>query len=136
MVVEKKKYIIELPENTHWIQWLMEGTKDHHPYMDFKQVEDLTPYTESEAYQSGYEEGYKKCLSDSIEAIKELPIFPSADMMRNYLIEYCTSRSCHNCPLNHDEFVCGRGAHFRPAPGRRHPPQQRRHQQGPPPAGL
>ena len=27
------KYIIELPENTHWIQWIMEGTKDHHPYI-------------------------------------------------------------------------------------------------------
>ena len=61
-----KKYIIELPENTHWIQWIIESTKDHHPYMDFKQVEDLTPYTEpdieqvrKEAYQKGYETGYK-----------------------------------------------------------------------------
>lgn len=56
------KYIIELPENTHWIQWIMESTKDHHPYMDFKQVEDLTPYTEPDtekvreaAYQRGME---------------------------------------------------------------------------------
>lgn len=40
------KYVIEIPDNTHWIQWLMEGTKDHHPYMDYKHVEDLTPYTE------------------------------------------------------------------------------------------
>ena len=51
MVVEKKKYIIELPENTHWIQWIMESTKDHHPYMDYKQVEDLTPYTEPDMEQ-------------------------------------------------------------------------------------
>lgn len=42
------KYVIEIPENTHWIQWIMEGTKDHHPYMDWKLVEDLTPYTESD----------------------------------------------------------------------------------------
>lgn len=46
-----KKYIIELPENTHWIQWLMEGTEDHHPYIDFKSVEDLTPYTEPDLEQ-------------------------------------------------------------------------------------
>ena len=60
MVVEKKKYIIELPENTHWIQWIMESTKDHHPYMDFKQVEDLTPYTEDSAYAHGYTEAESK----------------------------------------------------------------------------
>ena len=40
------KYVIEIPDNTHWIQWIIEGTKDHHPYMDWKLVEDLTPYTE------------------------------------------------------------------------------------------
>ena len=51
MVKKKKKYIIELPENTHWIQWIMESTKDHHPYMDYKQVEDLTPYTEPDMEQ-------------------------------------------------------------------------------------
>ena len=40
------KYIIDIPDNTHWIQWIMEGTKDHHPYTDWKMVEDLTTYTE------------------------------------------------------------------------------------------
>ena len=60
MIVEKKKYIIELPENTHGIQWIMESTKDHHPYMDFKQVEDLTPYTEDSAYAHGYTEAESK----------------------------------------------------------------------------
>ena len=72
----EKKYIIELPENTHWIQWIMEGTKDHHPYMDYKQVEDLTPYTEHEphaevtadAYQRGYEAG----LNDAWECAREI----------------------------------------------------------------
>ena len=54
------KYIIELPENTHWIQWIMEGTKDHHPYMDYKQVEDLIPYTEDSAYAHGYTEAESK----------------------------------------------------------------------------
>lgn len=60
MVVEKKKYIIELPENTHGIQWIMESTKEHHPYMDYKQVEDLTPYTEDSAYAHGYTEAESK----------------------------------------------------------------------------
>lgn len=82
-----KKYIIELPENTHWIQWIMEGTKDHHPYMDYKQVEDLTPYTEpdlervrKEAYRQGYDTGYgtkvnefyKQGLIDAWEAARWL----------------------------------------------------------------
>ena len=69
-----KKYIIELPENTHWIQWLMEGTEDHHPYMDFKSVEDLAPYTEpdieqvrKEAYDQGYYIGYRRYLNKSYE---------------------------------------------------------------------
>ena len=68
------KYIIELPENTHWIQWLMEGTEDHHPYMDFKSVEDLTPYTEpdleqvrKEAYEKGYHAGYGRYTNKSFE---------------------------------------------------------------------
>ena len=69
-----KKYIIELPENTHWIQWIMEGTKDHHPYMDWKLVEDLTPYTEpdleqvrKEAYEEGYYIGYSRYINKSFE---------------------------------------------------------------------
>lgn len=64
MVVEKKKYIIELPEHTHWIQWIMESTKDHHPYMDYKQVEDLTPYTEPDM-EKVREEAYEKCMNEA-----------------------------------------------------------------------
>lgn len=63
-----KMYIIELPENTHWIQWIMEGTKDHHPYMDFKQVEDLMPYTEPDLEQirkEAYEEGKKQAKAQA-----------------------------------------------------------------------
>ena len=89
-----KKYIIELPENTHWIQWIMKGTKDGHPYMDYRQVEDLTPYTEPDleqvrekAYIQGlkdgqvvavaneqnnaFNDGYKKCLKDMEQVRKE-----------------------------------------------------------------
>lgn len=73
-----EKYIIELPENTHWIQWLMEGTEDHHPYMDFKSVEDLTPYTEpdlkrvrKEAYDKGYHDGHNVCYENAKDLMEE-----------------------------------------------------------------
>lgn len=75
-MAEMKKHIIELPENTHWIQWIMEGTKDHHPYMDYKQVEDLTPYTEPDLdaiKQEEYEKGYKTAkVQCNIQAEKDL----------------------------------------------------------------
>lgn len=78
MIAEKKKYIIELPENTHWIQWIMEGTKDHHPYMDYKQVEDLMPYTEPDLeqvkkdYDAFYEHGYEQGLADAWDAARKI----------------------------------------------------------------
>ena len=70
-----KKYIIELPENTHWIQWLMEGTEDHHPYMDFKSVEDLTPYTEPDLEQvrkEAYKEGREAGMCEAWEAARKI----------------------------------------------------------------
>ena len=91
------KYIIELPENTHWIQWVMEGTKDHHPYMDYKQVEDLTPYTEDSAYAHGYTEAeskyreirdelekqaYQKGLKDAWEAARKIGGMDSSEQIR------------------------------------------------------
>ena len=94
-----KKYIIELPENTHWIQWLMEGTEDHHPYMDFKSVEDLTPYTEpdleqvrkeaygkgyedaEEKYNDGYSDGYDAGLADAWEAARKIHRMPEGDIL-------------------------------------------------------
>ncbi len=102
-----KKYIIELPENTHWVQWIMEGTEDHHPYMDFKSVEDLTPYTEpgleqirKEAYDNGYHDGcnacyetakdlmekkkdeaYKRGLADAWEAARKIHRMPEGDIL-------------------------------------------------------
>ena len=93
------KYIIELPENTHWIQWLMEGTEDHHPYMDFKSVEDLTPYTEpdleqvrkeaygkgyedaEEKYNDGYSDGYDAGLADAWEAARKIHRMPEGDIL-------------------------------------------------------
>lgn len=66
-----KKYVIELPENTHWIQWIMEGTKDHHPYMDYKQVEDLTPYTEPDLEQVR-KEAYERGAEDMRKALRLL----------------------------------------------------------------
>lgn len=32
--------------------------------------------------------------------------------MRQYLIDYCENRTCHNCPLDKDGFKCGRGHSF------------------------
>ena len=78
----EKKYIIKLPENTHWIQWIMEGTKDHHPYMDFKQVEDITPYTEPDLEQIR-KEAYEDGLKDSWEAARKIA---SDNAGRNYSI--------------------------------------------------
>jgi hypothetical protein len=88
----------------------MEGTKDHHPYMDFKQVEDLTPYTESdieknvreEAYEKGYqdavvkigsdeqaiaEKAYQSGLSDAWEAARKLVLDSNHGGLTNYDIE-------------------------------------------------
>ena len=113
----EKKYIIELPENTHWIQWIMEGTKDHHPYTDFKQVEDLTPYTEpdleqvrEEAYEDGYktakvqcniqaekdlrevgERHYQKGLSDAWEAARNVVALSTVDRREVFGSEYMYS---------------------------------------------
>ena len=90
-----KKYIIELPENTHWIQWLMEGTEDHHPYMDFKGIKALTPYTEpdleqvrKEAYEkgyddakSGYDNGFENGMIVAWEAARKIIHMPEGDLL-------------------------------------------------------
>ena len=95
----KKKYIIELPENTHWIEWLMTVPEEHRLHMGFKHVKDLTPYTEpdldairKEEYYKGFqagsantslvitdntireriEEAYQQGLSDAWDALKKI----------------------------------------------------------------
>lgn len=115
MIVEKKKYIIELPENTHWIQWIMESTKDHHPFMDYKQAEDLTPYTEpdldairKEAYDKAFEDAeqvaesgkkamYQKGLNDAREG-------KASCQFCEY--EMCSDRfdPCRICACNYTNF--------------------------------
>lgn len=70
------KYIIDLPDNTHWIQWIMKSTKDHHPYMGWKQVEDLTPYIESDmkTIEDKIWELNKKILKMTLGELKEAGI--------------------------------------------------------------
>lgn len=71
--METKKYIIEIPDNTAWLQWVKVSDKDGHVCFDFKDPEDLTPYTEpdldavkKEAYQQGYKDGYNKHDTEKI----------------------------------------------------------------------
>lgn len=77
-----RKYIIELPENTYWIQWIMKGTKDGHPYMDFEDVEDLTPYTEPDT-EAIEKVAYQRGLDDAWEAARKIA---SDHAGRNYSI--------------------------------------------------
>ena len=96
-----KKYIIELPENTYWIQWIMKGTKDGHPYMDFKDVEDLTPYTEPDT-EAIEKEAYQRGLDDAWEAAKKIVSIPTAELhtMLDKAVYYdtvfrdCTASEC------------------------------------------
>ena len=50
------KYIIDLPDNCSWGQWVMTSDKDGHAFFDFKQPRDLTPLDNEleEAFQKGY----------------------------------------------------------------------------------
>ena len=43
-----KKYIIEVPDNTQWIQWMNVSEKDGSACFDYKAQKDLTPYIESD----------------------------------------------------------------------------------------
>ena len=86
-----KKYIIELPENTHWIQWIMEGTKDHHPYMGFKQVEDLTPYTEPDM-EKVRGEAEQLGMVRAWEAARRIIHMPEGDLLN--IFTECYSAVC------------------------------------------
>ena len=108
-----KKYIIELPENTHWIQWIMEGTKDHHPYMDFKQVEDLTPYAEpdleqvrKEEFENGYENGF---VAGHLKAEKSGQSFYEDGYKRGLADAWEAARKIANMPYGEEEKVFGSG---------------------------
>ena len=76
------KYIIDLPDNCSWVQWVMTSDKDGHAYFDFKSPEDLTTLDKGleEAYQKGFEAGqheattleYQQGLDDAWETIREI----------------------------------------------------------------
>ena len=56
------KYVIDIPNNTLQICLITENTKDHHPYIERKQVEDLTPYAkpdEDEIRRKAHEEAWE-----------------------------------------------------------------------------
>lgn len=102
------KYIIDLPDNCSWVQWVMTSDKDGHAYFDFKSPEDLTTLDKAlsselgEAYQKGLEEGkkqakvqahldvchdiervahgnYQKGLDDAWETIIKIALIPYAE---------------------------------------------------------
>jgi hypothetical protein len=87
--METNKYIIEIPDNTAWIQWVKVSDKDGHVCFDFKDPEDLTPYIEpdleqvrKEAYEEGYKlgyysDGYQRGLNDAWDVAKKISIMDS-----------------------------------------------------------
>jgi len=73
--METNKYIIEIPDNTAWLQWVNVSDKEGHIYFDFKYPEDLTPYTEpdleqvrKEAYEKGQKDLRESCVPQDEEA--------------------------------------------------------------------
>lgn len=90
--MDTKKYIIEIPDNTAWLQWVKVSDKDGHVYFDFKDPEDLTLYTEpdvernmEEAFKNGYDAAckdidvksktnaaYQKGLEDAWDAARKI----------------------------------------------------------------
>lgn len=51
------KYIIDVPDNTQWIQWMNVSEKDGSACFDYKAPKDLTPYVMSESYIDGLKKG-------------------------------------------------------------------------------
>ena len=63
-MMETNKYIIEIPDNTAWLQWVKVSDKDGHVYFDFKDPEDLTPYIEPDL-DAVKKEVHDKCMSEA-----------------------------------------------------------------------
>lgn len=57
------KFIIELPDNTAWLQWV-KVVEDGTVYFDYKYPEDLTPYTEPDL-DAIRKEVHDKCMSEA-----------------------------------------------------------------------
>ena len=62
------KYIIDVPDNTQWIQWMNVSEKDGSACFDYKAPEDLTPYVRSESYI----DELKKGQNEAWEFVREL----------------------------------------------------------------
>lgn len=62
--MDTKKYIIEIPDNTAWLQWVKVSDKDGHVCFDFKDPEDLTLYTEPDL-EAIRDEAYEKGVQDT-----------------------------------------------------------------------
>ena len=115
--MDTKKYIIEIPDNTAWLQWVKVSDKDGHVCFDFKDPEDLTPYTEpdidairNEAYEKGvqdtkqhwvdaprscaYRVGYEKGLNDAWDAACK--IVNMIGLKRKDIFGYIASSSIMN----------------------------------------
>lgn len=60
------KYIIDLPYNCQWIQWIMLSDKDGHAYFHWKDREDL-PLLDKEL-----EEAYQRGLNDAWKATRKI----------------------------------------------------------------
>lgn len=105
--MDTKRYIIEIPDNTAWIQWVKVSDKDGHVCFDFKDPEDLTPYTEldldavrNEAYEKGvqdtkqywvdaprscaYKLGYENGLNDAWDAARKIVLSREDGGLFNY----------------------------------------------------
>ena len=68
----EKKYIIELKDNTAWLQWV-NVVDDGTVYFDYKYPEDLTPYTEPELEQvrkEAFEKGYSTAVAEQECAVR------------------------------------------------------------------
>lgn len=108
-MMETNKYIIEIPNNTAWLQWVKVSDKDGHVCFDFEYPEDLTPYIEpdldavkkevhdkcmSEAEDLAYklyspkiDEAYQRGLNDAWEAARK--IFSMDGEVRETLLHNC-----------------------------------------------
>ena len=114
--MDTKKYIIEIPDNTAWLQWVKVSDKDGHVCFDFKDPEDLTLYTEpnldavrKEAYEKGvqdtkqywvdaprtcaYKLGYENGLNDAWDAARKI-VLSRED---GGLFEYEARKSVFGC---------------------------------------
>ena len=99
------KYIIDIPNNTHWIQWIMEGTKDHHPYMDWIDVKDLRFYTEHDRKAIEDEVwGFVRTVTDMTEA-QRIQCFGSVTCNLDDYLTYQEAKSMYEAWLKQNDEI-------------------------------